>query len=133
MHVFPACSENVPLLHTSHDVFPSVLDHPAGQATHVCFPLSNVPGAQARVELQTPSTSQSTAVHPWAMATEEDPPAAMEPALGLLQVVFPSFLWSHPLGQLTHVVIDSAPSASEKRPGLHGLHPEALGIPAADE
>ena len=61
----------------SHDVLPAVLDHPAGQATHECFPLSNVPGSQARVELQTPSSSQSTAVHPWAMATEEDPPAAM--------------------------------------------------------
>ena len=66
MHVFPACSENVPLEHSSHLALPSVLDHPAGQTTHVCSPLSNVPGTQARVELQTPSTSQSTAVHPCA-------------------------------------------------------------------
>ena len=80
MHMFPAWSENVPLLHTSHDVLPSVLDQPAGQDAHTCVPLmSNVPGAQTRVELQTPSMSQSTAVHPGAMGTEaeEDPPAAM--------------------------------------------------------
>jgi hypothetical protein len=127
MHVFPAWSENVPLLHMSHDVLPSVLDQPAGQDAHTRVPLmSNVPGAQARVELQTPSMPQSTAIHPGAMATEEDPPAAMEPALGLLQLVFPSFFWSHPLGQLAHVVIAGAPSTSEKRPGLHGLHPKAL-------
>ena len=114
MQLFPTWSENVPLLHTSHDVLPSVLDHPAGQDAHLRVPLmSNVPGAQARVVLQTPSLSQSTAVHPCAIATEEDAPAAMEPALGLLQLVFPSFFWSHPLGQLTHVVSDVAPSALE--------------------
>ena len=70
-------------------------------------------GAQARVALQTPSLSQLAAVHPCAIATEEDPPAAMEPALGLLQLVLPSFIWSHPLGQLAHVVNAFAPSSSE--------------------
>ena len=142
MHRLPARFEKVPLAHVSHTVLPSVLDQPAGQDTHARVPLSNVPGAQARVPLQTLSLLQSIAVRPCTMATEEDPPAAMKPASGLLQFGWPSYSWSHPLGQLLHVIDafrraylpglqgkqSTEPSRGAYDPGGHGVRP--LSTPA---
>jgi hypothetical protein len=79
------------LEHVSQDDLPSVLDHPSGQDKHVCLPSSKVPGLHARVELHTPSALQSDAIQPLAIATEEDPPAAIVPASGLEQFGRPSF------------------------------------------
>ena len=92
MQTVPSSLEYLPLAHTSHKTLPSVLDQPAGQAAHTCVPLlSNVPGLHARVVLQMPSSLQLIAVQPLEMATQEDPPAAINPGSGLLQLVFPSF------------------------------------------
>ena len=76
-----------PLAHTSHSVLPSVLDQPAGQDTHVRVP-SYVPEGTPAL-LQTPSALQLNASQPLAIATEEDPPAAILPASGLMQLVGP--------------------------------------------
>ena len=60
--------------------------------------------ADARVLLQTPSALQLNASQPLAIATEEDPPAAILPASGLMQLGWPSVSWIHPLGQSMHAV-----------------------------
>ena len=119
--------------HSSHLFLPSVLDHPAGQSTHVRFPFSNFPAGHALDELHTPSLLHSSTVQPWAMATDVDPPTAMDPASGLLQLVFPWFLWSHPLGQLEQASGLMLPELMENLPGAHALQPETLDTPVAEE
>jgi hypothetical protein len=51
------------------------------------------------------------------MATEEDPPAAIKPAPGLLQLGWFSYFWSHPLGQRVH---DVEAFSCAYLPGLQG-------------
>jgi hypothetical protein len=114
-------------------ILPSALDHPAGQVTQARFPFSNFPAGHALDVLHTPSLLQPSAVQPLAMATDEDPPTAMEPASGLLQLVFPWFLWSHPLGQLEQASGLVLPEVLENLPGWHGIHPKFDETPVADE
>ena len=121
------------MAHSSHLLLPSVLDHPAGQSTQARSPFSNLPAGHSLDELHTPSLLQPSAVQPWAMATDVDPPTAMEPASGLPQLVFPWFLWSHPLGQLEQASGLVLPELLENLPGAHALQPETLDTPVAEE
>ena len=89
-HTPPPSLAYLPLSHTSQELFPSVLDHPAGQETHVCEPLSNLPGTHGCAALHTPFSLQLDAVHPSAMGTEADRPAAIVPGLGFVQLGWPS-------------------------------------------
>ena len=87
----PGSLEYFPFSQTSQWVFPSVLDQPFGQETQMWFPFSKVPAVQGFVVVHTSSELQLAAVQPLAMAIEEEPPAAMKPATGLLQLSSPSF------------------------------------------